>query len=231
MKGELRDVGMLSDIVPKFRYNLKSILQVIFLFLGYEILLISIFKLIALYFTCRHKDFDVFLKYWHLILWPVVLIFIITGSRLWKIKVVEKFGNLTLKKLVLTFIATYFSFLLMHILVVLNDFSWGSMKVSINADRPSTFWAISSLIFAPVFEELLFRGIIQEYLCRKNSFILSIVLASLLFSIHHLTLSQFVSAFFVGLYLGVLYYKTQSLTYSMVAHSFYNLLCLYLRFG
>ena len=229
MKGELRDVGILSDIVPKFRYNLKSILQVIFLFLGYEILLISIFKLIALYFTCRHKDFDVFLKYWHLILWPVVLIFIITGSRLWKIRVLEKFGNVTLKKLVLTFIVTYIFQFFIYLFCVSDEFSW--KNISIDFNQALTFNVISSLIFAPVLEELLFRGIIQEYLCRKNSFILSVVLASLLFSVHHLTFSQFVTAFLGGLYFGVLYYKTQSLTYSMVAHSYYNLLCFYMRFG
>ena len=229
MKGELRDVGILSDIVPKFRYNLKSILQVIFLFLGYEILLISIFKLIALYFTCRHKDFDVFLKYWHLILWPVVLIFIITGSRLWKIRVLEKFGNVTLKKLVLTFIVTYIFQFFIYLFCVSDEFSW--KNISIDFNQALTFNVISSLIFAPVLEELLFRGIIQEYLCRKNSFILSVVLASLLFSVHHLTFSQFVTAFLGGLYFGVLYYNTQSLTYSMVAHSFYNLLCFYMRFG
>ena len=229
MKGELRDVGILSDIVPKFRYNLKSILQVIFLFLGYEILLISIFKLIALYFTCRHKDFDVFLKYWHLILWPVVLIFIITGSRLWKIRVLEKFGNVTLKKLVLTFIVTYIFQFFIYLFCVSDEFSW--KNISIDFNQALTFNVISSLIFAPVLEELLFRGIIQEYLCRKNSFILSVVLASLLFSVHHLTFSQFVTAYLGGMYFGVLYNKTQSLTYSMIAHSFYNLLCFYMRFG
>ncbi len=193
------------------------------MFLVYEILLFSVFKLIALYWELQHRDFNVLFKYWHLILWPIVIIFIVAGAKLWKINLLEKFGHLTLKKLILTFIATYLFQFVISLFWVSNEFSW--KNISINFDQTLTFKVISSLVLAPLLEELLFRGIIQEYLCRKNGFILSVLITSFLFSVHHLTISQLVYTFLAGVYFGILYYKTQSLSYSIIAHSFYNLLC------
>lgn len=214
-----------------FRYNLKSILQVIFLFLVYEVLLLSVFKLIALYWELQHKDFNILFKYWHLVLWPIVIIFIVSGAKLWKINLLEKFGNLTFKKFILTFIATYLFQFIIFLFFVSNEFSWKNISISINSGQALTFNVISSLVLAPLLEELLFRGVIQEYLYRKNGFILSVLITSLLFSIHHLTISQLVYTFLAGLYYGVLYYKTRSLTYCMIAHSFYNLLCFFVVIG
>lgn len=208
-----------------FKYNLKSILQVIFLFLIYEILLFLVVKLIALYWEFQHIDFNILFQYWHVILWPIVIIFIVLGVKFWKINLLEKFGNLTLKKLVLTFIATYLFQLTISVFFIWDEFSWKNM--SIDFEQALTFSIISSVVLAPLLEELLFRGIIQEYLCRKNSFILSVLITSFLFSVHHLAISQLVYTFLAGLYYGVLYYKTQSLTSSIIAHSFYNLLCFF----
>ena len=208
-----------------FKYNLKSILQVIFLFLIYEILLFLVVKLIALYWEFQHIDFNILFQYWHVILWPIVIIFIVLGVKFWKINLLEKFGNLTLKKLVLTFIATYLFQFTISVFFIWDEFSW--KNISIDFEQALTFNVLSSVVLAPLLEELLFRGIIQEYLCRKNSFILSVLITSFLFSVHHLAISQLVYTFLAGLYYGVLYYKTQSLTSSIIAHSFYNLLCFF----
>lgn len=77
---------------------------------------------------------------------------------------------------------------------------------------------------APILEEALFRGIIQEYLSRTNGWLVSIVFTAFLFSLSHLSVQKLLSTFIGDLLMGGLYYRAQSLVCAMIAHSVLNMI-------
>ncbi|MDR1156526.1 MAG: CPBP family intramembrane metalloprotease [Bacteroidales bacterium] len=78
------------------------------------------------------------------------------------------------------------------------------------------------VVAAPVFEELIFRGIILDGLLKQYSPMKSILLSALLFGIIHLNPWQFVTAVIIGVFAGWIYYKTRSLTLSVIIHATTN---------
>lgn len=83
---------------------------------------------------------------------------------------------------------------------------------------------IGIVILAPICEETLFRGLIQnafENRTKKYGFIIS----ALLFGIFHIPngLKEVVPAIIIGLVLSYIAYKTDSIIGSMLAHAFFNL--------
>lgn len=83
---------------------------------------------------------------------------------------------------------------------------------------------ISLCVIAPVFEEIIFRGIILEQLSKKYSMATSIIVSGLMFGLIHANLHQGVNAFFIGLILGFIYLKTNSLLLCMFWHFANNFL-------
>lgn len=80
------------------------------------------------------------------------------------------------------------------------------------------------VVCAPILEEILFRGIIlKAFLNRGFSPKKSIIFSALIFGAIHGYPWQFVGAFFLGLVLGLIYYKTKSLIIPMFLHAFNNL--------
>ncbi len=79
------------------------------------------------------------------------------------------------------------------------------------------------VIAAPILEELIFRGIILDGLLNKYSPIKSIFISSLLFGLVHLNPWQFVTALIVGIFSGWVYYRTRSLSFSIIIHAAANL--------
>ncbi|MCY6485755.1 type II CAAX endopeptidase family protein [Clostridium aestuarii] len=73
-------------------------------------------------------------------------------------------------------------------------------------------------VIAPIFEETICRGIILEQLYKRYGMIRAVIVSSLLFAIMHLNIHQGVNAFFIGLLLGFVYIKTNSLLLSMFLH-------------
>ena len=69
----------------------------------------------------------------------------------------------------------------------------------------------SAVIFAPVLEEILLRGIILDGLLKRYSPTKAIVWSAVIFSVMHMNPAQAVGAFLLGLPLGWLYYRTRSL--------------------
>jgi len=79
------------------------------------------------------------------------------------------------------------------------------------------------VIAAPVFEEILFRGIILKGLLNKYSPVTAIVISSILFGIAHMNPWQFIAAFTIGIFVGWIYYRTSSLLLAIVIHATANL--------
>ncbi|HNW20539.1 MAG TPA: CPBP family intramembrane metalloprotease [Bacteroidales bacterium] len=74
-------------------------------------------------------------------------------------------------------------------------------------------------------EELIFRGIIQKYLIKltKHAWI-GIILTGLIFSLFHLSWSTILAIWFFGIILGIVYYTTGNIWYSMFMHFINNLM-------
>lgn len=85
---------------------------------------------------------------------------------------------------------------------------------------------ISLLVVAPIFEEIIFRGIIYTRLEKEYRPFTSIVISGFLFgSMHLLTGDLFLAfgAIFMGMLFSYIFYKTQSLFIVMICHSVANL--------
>lgn len=81
---------------------------------------------------------------------------------------------------------------------------------------------ISLIIIAPIFEEILMRGIILEGFLNKYKTPTAVIASSLIFGLLHLNIPQFINATLLGLLLGIIYYKTKSLILCIVAHALNN---------
>ncbi|NFP89960.1 CPBP family intramembrane glutamic endopeptidase [Clostridium sporogenes] len=77
---------------------------------------------------------------------------------------------------------------------------------------------ISLIIIAPIFEEILMRGIILEGFLNKYKPVTAIIASSIIFGAMHLNIPQFINATIIG----ILYYKTRSLALCIVAHMLNN---------
>ena len=83
------------------------------------------------------------------------------------------------------------------------------------------FFSISALIYAPIMEELFFRGIIFQKVATKKGFSNGLIISSLLFAAIHLRY-DLISLFLTGVITVLLYCKTKQLTTSIIYHFVYN---------
>ncbi|SHI83042.1 hypothetical protein SAMN05443429_10558 [Cruoricaptor ignavus] len=92
----------------------------------------------------------------------------------------------------------------------------------VSMDTPTML--VMTVGFAPVLEEIIFRGIIQKGLQNKGwQPISAIIFSSLLFAIIHGNPWQAIGAFLLGFVLGFVYWRTGSLLNSILLHAFNNL--------
>ncbi|MBC7557636.1 MAG: CPBP family intramembrane metalloprotease [Chryseobacterium sp.] len=89
---------------------------------------------------------------------------------------------------------------------------------------------VKGCVFAPIIEELFFRGFIQRKLNKKYSFPISLFVASSLFSIQHFDLENLIPSFILGFILGYIYFKTKNIKYSIILHSASNFIALFINF-
>jgi uncharacterized protein len=95
---------------------------------------------------------------------------------------------------------------------------------------PGIFTLFQSVIAAPILEELIFRGIILDGLLKKYSPTKSILISSLIFGLIHLDRFQFVNALLIGIFFGWIYYRSRSLTLSIIIHAVANLASILMRY-
>ena len=91
------------------------------------------------------------------------------------------------------------------------------------AGQNGIFSFLLMVIAAPILEELIFRGIVLDGLLKKYSPIKSILISSFLFGFVHLNPWQFVTGFFIGIFIGWVYHKTRSLSFAIIIHATANL--------
>ncbi|ARV61960.1 abortive phage infection protein [Nostocales cyanobacterium HT-58-2] len=80
----------------------------------------------------------------------------------------------------------------------------------------------TAAIAAPIFEELLFRGFLLPSLTRYLPVWGSILASSFLFAAAHLSLSEILPLFALGIVLGIVYTRSRNLLAPMLLHSLWN---------
>ncbi|GAA0124033.1 MAG: CPBP family intramembrane metalloprotease [Clostridium argentinense] len=142
-------------------------------------------------------------------------------NNLWKIC---NFGNITMKSI--TFIGIIsicysiistcfvgFSYKLFPVYnTIVNSPSYNGNIVSL----------ISGIIFIPIFEEILFRGIIFNELRDNLSLITSILIQGIIFAIMHGNIIQVIYTFPLAIMLALVYIWTNSIWASILLHIFFN---------
>ena len=87
----------------------------------------------------------------------------------------------------------------------------------------SVLWFISPLVLPPLVEELTFRGLTMNLFRRAGApFWAANILQALLFGIFHMNVVQGIYAFLLGILLGYLVKRYNSLLASMTFHAFFN---------
>jgi membrane protease YdiL (CAAX protease family) len=83
-------------------------------------------------------------------------------------------------------------------------------------------FTVITVIFAPVIEELLFRGAIFGMLRRYTSFPIAAGISAVLFAAAHAEWTTMLPLTVVGLILAYVYVRTGSLVASMITHGLFN---------
>lgn len=84
---------------------------------------------------------------------------------------------------------------------------------------------ISTLLIAPIVEELFFRKFLLNKLSIKNKPIIALIVSSICFSIMHIeTPNNLIPTFISGIILGIIYLKTKKIGYCIILHFIVNLI-------
>ena len=89
-----------------------------------------------------------------------------------------------------------------------------------------------ALVFAPLAEELIFRGVMfyylqklfENHLGKRKTFWLANIIQAAIFGVYHLNIIQGSYAFVVGLVLGYLMFQFESILAPVLAHMLHNFL-------
>ena len=109
---------------------------------------------------------------------------------------------------------------LFELFVAKSDFFTGVMEGLLGQNIILVF--IVMCVVAPVFEEILFRGIILRGLLKNIKPWPAILVSSLLFAIFHLNIWQGISSFLFGIFMGWVLYRTGSLYLVIFSHFVIN---------
>lgn len=109
----------------------------------------------------------------------------------------------------------------------LNEHAERQMRLLLSGLSVAQLIAVS--LAAGVGEELLFRGLVMQWLigdmqsCTTQSLIFGIIVSALVFGLAHpMSIAYVVFAFFMGLAMGVLHWYFQNLLVPIVAHWVYD---------
>lgn len=109
--------------------------------------------------------------------------------------------------------------------ILINVFpSYNEASAAIDSNMGSVLGVISVVLVIPIFEEVLFRGLIYNELKTHLNIVVAIILQSLIFAIAHGNMLQGIYAFIMGAVVAIIYDKTRSIFAPILFHVMYNLL-------
>ena len=110
-------------------------------------------------------------------------------------------------------------------LIILDYFQDSVSNDNSIISNHSIFNIISTIIVAPIVEELFYRRFLLDKLSQKNSEIIALIVSSLCFSIIHIeTPNNLIPTFISGIIYGLIYLKTRKIGYTIISHFVFNLI-------
>lgn len=107
----------------------------------------------------------------------------------------------------------------MHLSFLVDFLNQPTFYTGLNSFYYNALIFLLIVIFGPIVEELLFRGVILNRLAVKWGLTVSIILSSLLFGILH---ADLIGAFIFGMMMAAIYIKTQTLWAPVICHILNN---------
>lgn len=206
---------------------------IFYVFIILAILLIFLFPLGLIIGEFTAVSFEKLKEIANLLSVPIVKIIIIViavkkakkmSNNNFRIKYVGKLNCKLLLSVILLMIGYYFwyqsSIGVITNKIPLPNFLEGAVK---EMELHPYFEIFSMVIVAPIYEEFLMRGILLAGLLNRYSPKKAIIISALIFGIYHLNITQFVNATLIGLILGMIYYKTNSLILCIAVHMTNNI--------
>ena len=95
--------------------------------------------------------------------------------------------------------------------IVSRDISWLEI-----------LYICTAIFAAPVYEEMMFRGVIFPYLLKRTNLVVATTLVALLFAVIHFHTPSFVSLALLSAVLSLSYWRTGSLWVSIGVHMIFN---------
>jgi membrane protease YdiL (CAAX protease family) len=92
------------------------------------------------------------------------------------------------------------------------------------------FWLTFALsvIIAPIIEEVVFRGVLFPAIAKRYGVIAGVIISAIIFTLVHLDPVQMLSVLPLGIYLAVMYLKTDSIYPGIILHAIWNLMVLWI---
>ena len=118
--------------------------------------------------------------------------------------------------------------LLLVLLPIPEDIMADYAEAAASLETPGLVGALSTVLFAPIAEEVIFRGLVYTRLRRAMPAWLACVLASLVFAVLHGQLLWIAYAFLMGVALTLVFERTGTLWSSILVHITFNLAGTYL---
>lgn len=132
-----------------------------------------------------------------------------------------------------------FSFIIIGVSILLLDirnylFYYFPMSVffekifmQVSGANISLFWSVVSiLIFIPIVNEVIFRGVILNGIKNKYYSTTAVVFSSILFGLITFNIYEAIPTFVLGIIIGLVYINTNSLGLAILLHMFSNLITL-----
>lgn len=135
------------------------------------------------------------------------------------------FRNIGIKNvLFILAICISFSMLLSGLVEYVIKFfpSYNETTKVINMSMVSIAGILAVLLCAPIFEEILFRGIILSELKMNLNIVAAIIIQGVLFGVYHMDKFQGIYTAILGILLGILCVKTKSVLGSIIGHITFN---------
>ena len=114
--------------------------------------------------------------------------------------------------------------LIMNSLIDNQNGSNPLLEIVLNNNNYLSFFLlfITTTILAPLFEEIIFRGILLPTLSRDFGVISGIIVSAFIFALAHLSLGEMPPLFVLGIGLGITRIASGSLFSSVIMHSLWN---------
>ena len=114
--------------------------------------------------------------------------------------------------------------LIMNLLIDNQNGSNPLLEIVLNNNNLFSFILLflTTTFLAPLFEEIIFRGVLQPILSREFGIILGIIISAFIFALAHLSISEIPPLFTLGIGLGITRFISGRLASSVIMHSLWN---------